>query len=208
LVILNWLTTYPGGTWQERWQAVEALHEGKWAGVMVTELAADTRHERGYLSMAVGTLIQVGLLRPGYHALRSMQSGAVHERVRDLVSPELFASAEAAGARLGMPPVSIRLSLTVLTSIVIGTGKTLEEVTTEDLLEFCACWTIPVQEIIANLTERIDEANANGWLGEIEGLKTSQTAAIAKLASMNRAESNRPGFSELSDPIVRRSQGD
>lgn len=63
-----------------------------------------------------------------------------------------------------------------------------------------------LQEIIANLTERIEEAKANGWLGEIEGLKTSQTAAIAKLASLNRAERNRPGITELSTPIRRRGQ--
>lgn len=63
-----------------------------------------------------------------------------------------------------------------------------------------------LQEIIANLTERIEEARANGWLGEIEGLKTSQTAAIAKLASLNRAERNKPGFIKLDMPSIRRSQ--
>lgn len=61
-----------------------------------------------------------------------------------------------------------------------------------------------LQEIIANLTERIEEARASGWLGEIEGLKTSQAAAIAKLASLNRAERNKPGTTSLSMPTVRR----
>jgi hypothetical protein len=42
-------------------------------------------------------------------------------------------------------------------------------------------------EIIANLRDRITEARANGWLGEVEGLQTSLNAAKAKLATLNRA---------------------
>jgi hypothetical protein len=64
-----------------------------------------------------------------------------------------------------------------------------------------------LQEIIANLTERMTEAQHNGWLGEIEGLKTSQTAAIAKLASLNRAERNNPGHTQLGMPGLRRANG-
>lgn len=42
------------------------------------------------------------------------------------------------------------------------------------------------QTIIANLTERIDEARTNGWRGEIDGLKTSRAAAIRKLTNLDR----------------------
>lgn len=38
--------------------------------------------------------------------------------------------------------------------------------------------------IIVNLGERIKEAEANGWLGEVEGLQTSLAAAESKLARM------------------------
>lgn len=50
-----------------------------------------------------------------------------------------------------------------------------------------------LQEIILNLTERISEAKANGWRGEVEGLTTSRTAAENKLAALNRSISNDPG---------------
>lgn len=60
-----------------------------------------------------------------------------------------------------------------------------------------------LQEIIANLTERIEEAKANGWVGEIEGLKTSQRAAIEKLASLNRAERNSASLTPLQTPTMR-----
>lgn len=41
-------------------------------------------------------------------------------------------------------------------------------------------------EIIANLTERIEEAELHGWLGEREGLGVSLQAARAKLAALDR----------------------
>ncbi|MGH3439467.1 MAG: tyrosine-type recombinase/integrase [Sciscionella sp.] len=41
-------------------------------------------------------------------------------------------------------------------------------------------------EIIANLTERIEEAELHGWLGEKEGLGVSLQAARAKLAMLDR----------------------
>ncbi|WP_222123085.1 hypothetical protein [Streptomyces sp. SLBN-118] len=42
------------------------------------------------------------------------------------------------------------------------------------------------EEIIRNLGDRIEEARANGWLGEVQGLQTSLEAARNKLASLDR----------------------
>ena len=52
-------------------------------------------------------------------------------------------------------------------------------------------WPDPTQrdrlvEIIENLTARIVEAEAEGWLGEVEGLKISKTGATDKLAQIDR----------------------
>ncbi|SFQ67015.1 hypothetical protein SAMN05421810_11247 [Amycolatopsis arida] len=41
-------------------------------------------------------------------------------------------------------------------------------------------------EIARNLTDRIAEAHANGWLGEVQGLQVSLEAARQKLASLDR----------------------
>jgi hypothetical protein len=41
-------------------------------------------------------------------------------------------------------------------------------------------------EIIASLRDRIDEARANNWTGEVEGLQASLEAAGAKLAGLDR----------------------
>ncbi|MEV0537205.1 hypothetical protein [Kitasatospora sp. NPDC050463] len=57
-------------------------------------------------------------------------------------------------------------------------------------------------EIIQNLRERIREARANGWLGEVEGLQVSLDAAMAKLGALNRAPSDgRPQLVDLGMPL-------
>ena len=42
-------------------------------------------------------------------------------------------------------------------------------------------------EIIRNLADRVAEARHNGWLGEVEGLQVSLTAATDKLATLDRS---------------------
>ncbi len=62
-------------------------------------------------------------------------------------------------------------------------------------------------EIIANLTERIKEAELNGWLGEVAGLKTSREAAVKKLTNLDRAAATAAkspaGKAELGIPMPR-----
>lgn len=59
-------------------------------------------------------------------------------------------------------------------------------------------------EIIKNLADRISEARINGWLGEVEGLQVSLTAARAKLAALDRtARNTAPGTTDLGMPAVR-----
>ena len=47
-----------------------------------------------------------------------------------------------------------------------------------------------LEEIIASLTERLAEATDRGWLGDVDGLTTSLTAAEQKLAQMRRTATN------------------
>lgn len=57
-------------------------------------------------------------------------------------------------------------------------------------------------EIIQNLRERIREAQANGWLGEVEGLQVSFDAAMAKLNSLkNTLTDGRPQLVDLGVPV-------
>lgn len=70
-------------------------------------------------------------------------------------------------------------------------------------------WPDPAQkarltEIIANLRERIAEARANGWRGEVQGLQVSLEAATVKMTNLVRAEQNRGnGRADLGIPTIR-----
>jgi hypothetical protein len=59
-------------------------------------------------------------------------------------------------------------------------------------------------EIIRNLTDRIAEARANGWVGEVQGLQASLTKAKEKLTSLNRSEerNHRNGPVNLGMPMI------
>lgn len=59
-------------------------------------------------------------------------------------------------------------------------------------------------EIARNLTDRIAEARANGWLGEVQGLQVSLDAARKKLASLDRLARNRntTGPVEIGMPVI------
>lgn len=59
-------------------------------------------------------------------------------------------------------------------------------------------------EIIRNLTDRIDEARANGWLGEVQGLQISLDAARAKLVSLDRARRSGGSITQLEIPMIRK----
>ena len=71
-------------------------------------------------------------------------------------------------------------------------------------------WPDPAQrdrltEIRNNLTARIAEAEREGWLGEVEGLKISLTGAEDKLAQIERRTHNQHTV-ELGIPTLARSR--
>jgi hypothetical protein len=61
-------------------------------------------------------------------------------------------------------------------------------------------------EIIANLRDRIQEAQLNGWLGEVAGLQASLNEAARKLTSLDRAR-GQAGTVDLGVPVIIDSPG-
>jgi hypothetical protein len=57
-------------------------------------------------------------------------------------------------------------------------------------------------EIVRNLQDRIAEAKAHGWLGEVEGLKVSLDVGAAKLAALDRTARRREGAVHLGLPAL------
>jgi hypothetical protein len=57
---------------------------------------------------------------------------------------------------------------------------------------------------IANLNDRIQEARLSGWLGEVEGLRTSRDAAARKLVTLDRMQQRQPALPRwaISLPVI------
>jgi hypothetical protein len=58
-------------------------------------------------------------------------------------------------------------------------------------------------EIVRSLNDRIDEARANGWFGEVQGLQISLDAARAKLVSLDRTSRSSGSITKLGIPKIR-----
>ena len=63
-----------------------------------------------------------------------------------------------------------------------------------------------LEEIHANLADRLQEANEQGWLGEVAAIETTMAAAAQKLAAMRKATA-RGNTLVLGMPEVRAATG-
>ncbi|WP_335985793.1 tyrosine-type recombinase/integrase [Glycomyces sp. MUSA5-2] len=172
--ILTWLELAPGATWQDRWEFYETKYEGKWIGGIVDDLIAATGRGRSDLPVVLGCLIQVRLFRPSYDFLCSFKPVSIYRKIRALVSPELFLKTEHAGKEMGMAPRPLGQALNILTSLVITTGKPLEEIGASDLLAF--------RDAHAPTDRRVPSGTYGAWLllvdlGQIESGTTLESVS-------------------------------
>lgn len=136
--VLGWLATHPGGTWQQRWAASGADHG-------LDALVASTIVVRREVLLGLNWLILARVICPGYALFATIKAHFLFENVPRWISPELF-------SRLGCgpatdpgsldPTLGMRLSpaqlvdiRTLLVKIVVHTGKDLEALEPEDLLD-------------------------------------------------------------------------
>ena len=63
-----------------------------------------------------------------------------------------------------------------------------------------------LEEIHANLLDRLQEAKEQGWLGEVAAIETTMAAAAQKLAAM-RDRAAQPSAVHLGMPELRRDAG-
>jgi integrase-like protein len=136
-VILEWLTTFPGSGWQERW-----LNSGADTGVawMATLAASDPRLDgtvRDEMRTGMVYLLACQVVLPGYGYLHACKLWAAMSAVRRVITPELFARAQLTAKELGIEEGRAqRIAMNVLTKIVMHTGRGLDKVTEEDLFEY------------------------------------------------------------------------
>jgi integrase len=142
-MVLSWLETLPGDGWQQRWRASGADQEGKdWIDALAaSEPDRSPKAVRAEIVGGLAGLLLCRLVLPSYDFLVGYGAVTLFTNVRSELQPDVFAQAERATRDRGMAGRQIAEVLTVLSKIVLHTGKDLDQLTIEDIFEFRA-WNI------------------------------------------------------------------
>lgn len=138
--ILQWLAAHAGQGWQERWFAAGG-EDYSWIDVLAGGTAKQTRGAaRGRIRDGLTDLLLLRLVTPGYRFLSDSNPTALFAHVGRTISPEAFTQAHQAAAELGMIARQQSTVRAVLAKMCLHTGKTVNELDTEDFFEaraFC-----------------------------------------------------------------------
>lgn len=144
--VLGWLAEQAGQGWQQRWVASGADHDRGWiAKLSAADPRGDKINERE-LRAGLNWLLLARLVRPGYGYFHPHKAQLLLSAVPQVISPALF-------ARLGCSPTDPaparepvgggeaghqqrELTRMILAKIVLHTGKDLERLQPDDLLEY------------------------------------------------------------------------
>jgi hypothetical protein len=137
--LLGWLETHPGTSWQERWQASGCEQSGRhWlrAPAAVTCPDASPLVAERTMAAAVGALLCVGVLRPGYQWLLACRFQETYRHVRELADPAFFADAVRGWQAAGHRGVHQAHALAHCSRLLPHTGRGPRQLTPDDLLTY------------------------------------------------------------------------
>jgi integrase len=140
-LMLDWLESRPGHTWQERWVASGADTAGaQWNEPLIAALRAERPPEyqetRVLTTMGISQLLLLRLIRPGYPWLYAQKLSRFWEQARERFDPHGFARLtaclEETGRWCGRDQA---IAFCQLARMLVRNGGTLAEVTVADCLE-------------------------------------------------------------------------
>lgn len=135
--ILGHLAQLPGESWQDRWTLFETQvgYEGLWRDRIGAEAPfPGSRNEIQSLNAAMGPLLALDVIRPSY-AWITGQRFAFWKALSHFRDPVHTAEVEQAMTRATTSPVQANNGLLTLGRIQAHTGKSIRQITAEDVLE-------------------------------------------------------------------------
>jgi hypothetical protein len=139
--ILRWLLTHPGEGWQDRWTASGADHDMSWIEKLApsdTRLAVTKRQEH---IAGLACLLMCRVVLPSYDFLAAYRSTGLLDRVHKIMRPEVFNRLEKAAVERGLSGRDRSDALGLISKIVLHTGKDVDTLTAQDVLEVYA-WSV------------------------------------------------------------------
>ncbi|MGW1238489.1 tyrosine-type recombinase/integrase [Streptomyces bobili] len=136
-LILAWLETFPGDTWQQRWEASPAAAAYKgWADSLVAWGRANGR-KPGLATLSGGLLVLTcaDVIRPGLHWLIKNSSGNLRPEMATSRDPQGFARLEMSVPERELTTKTGSQALKVIAQILAAKGGFVEDITVGDLLQ-------------------------------------------------------------------------
>jgi hypothetical protein len=132
-MLLDYLATLPGTTWQERWDAANVEAGEDW----MVPFGPNNVYQRSAMNSAVQTVMCHAIVRPTYQWLLKIDHQAsFKEQLRTTNHRTDFERLATVASTSGVPRRMREIGVALLTRVLIHTGKQMNEITTADLLEY------------------------------------------------------------------------
>ena len=166
--ILNWLATFGGHGWQERWVAA-AGDDFAWADQLVAADISDRRgpeRSRDELLRGLRALLYLRAIRPGYMFFNSYKPTMLYDRVREVIDPEGFSRCYEAAQKAGASAGRLNDAMTTLVRMVLHTGTMVDGLRATDFLEMRDEYRRAGQPLPAGSVQAWDILRSVGVLSE------------------------------------------
>lgn len=131
--VLEWLLEHRGSGWQERWTAAMA-DDLTWIDGFDPVDSRSPSVKRFEVTRALSCLIPLRVLFVSYDFLAQFSSGRLLARARAMLCPEQFDRFEKMARDRGLSGVRLSDPMIVVTKLVLFSGKSIDELSFEDLL--------------------------------------------------------------------------
>ncbi|ATD71106.1 Tyrosine recombinase XerC [Gordonia sp. YY1] len=135
--ILEWLSTFPGTGWQERWSAASGNDYPSWITTMTEHLSARGVARRNVIDTVPALLIHRVVI-VDYAFLRAYRARSLYETVRERLRPDLWERIAANAPRAKLTAYQFREARLVLSKMVLATGRDLNQLQLHDFTDYLA----------------------------------------------------------------------
>lgn len=132
--VLDWLQRYPGGGWQQRWDAANG-DDKTWMDLLASQDWRLEKTIRDELFTGLRYVMCTRAFRPGYDFFHGNHLAGFFDGVQRNLDLELFASLDHTGHELGMSGKQINDGKKTLVRLMLHTGADLEGITEQNFFE-------------------------------------------------------------------------